>query len=108
MDSLNILNTAKTPPFPVEDDIEVAEDIRMRYRFIDLRRPEMQKTLAMRHKAALAARNYMNERGFLEIETPILMNSTPEGARDVLVPSRHYPGRFYALPQSPQQFINRF
>ena len=104
VDALNILNTAKTPPFPVEDDIDVAEDIRMRYRFIDLRRPEMQKTLAMRHKAALAARNYMNEQGFLEIETPILMNSTPEGARDVLVPSRHYPGRFYALPQSPQQF----
>ncbi|MDE0481349.1 MAG: aspartate--tRNA ligase [Candidatus Poribacteria bacterium] len=104
VDSLNILNTAKTPPFPVEDDIEVAEDIRMRYRFVDLRRPEMQKTLEMRHKAALAARNYMNEQGFLEIETPILMNSTPEGARDVLVPSRHYPGRFYALPQSPQQF----
>ena len=104
VDSLNILNTANTPPFPVEDDIDVAEDIRMRYRFIDLRRPEMQKTLAMRHKAALAARNYMNEQGFLEIETPILMNSTPEGARDVLVPSRHYPGRFYALPQSPQQF----
>ena len=104
VDALNILNTAKTPPFPVEDDIDVAEDIRMRYRFIDLRRPEMQKTLAMRHKAALAARNYMNEQGFLEIETPILMNSTPEGARDVLVPSRHYPGKFYALPQSPQQF----
>ena len=104
VDTLHILNTAQTPPFPVEDDIEVAEDIRMRYRFIDLRRPEMQTTLAMRHKAALAARNYMNEQGFLEIETPILMNSTPEGARDVLVPSRHYPGRFYALPQSPQQF----
>ena len=104
VDALHILNTAKTPPFPVEDDIDVAEDVRMRYRFIDLRRPEMQKTLAMRHKAALAARNYMNEQGFLEIETPILMNSTPEGARDVLVPSRHYPGRFYALPQSPQQF----
>ena len=104
VDSLNILNTAKTPPFPVEDDVDVAEDIRMRYRFVDLRRPEMQKTLAMRHQAALAARNYMNEQGFLEIETPILMNSTPEGARDVLVPSRHYPGRFYALPQSPQQF----
>lgn len=104
VDSLNLLNTAKTPPFPVEDDIDVAEENRMRYRFIDLRRPEMQQTLAMRHKAALAARNYMNERDFLEIETPILMNSTPEGARDVLVPSRHYPGRFYALPQSPQQF----
>ena len=104
VESLNILNIAKTPPFPVEDDIDVAEEIRMHYRFIDLRRPEMQKTLAMRHKAALAARNYMNEQGFLEIETPILMNSTPEGARDVLVPSRHSPGRFYALPQSPQQF----
>ena len=104
VDSLKILNTAKTPPFPVEDDIEVAEDIRMRYRFVDLRRPEMQKTIEMRHKAALAARNYMNEQGFLEIETPILMNSTPEGARDVLVPSRYYPGKFYALPQSPQQF----
>lgn len=104
VDSLSILNSAKTPPFPVEDDIEVSEDIRMRYRFVDLRRPVMQKTLEMRHKAALAARNYMNEHGFLEIETPILMNSTPEGARDVLVPSRHYPGKFYALPQSPQQF----
>lgn len=104
VDSLSILNSAKTPPFPVEDDIEVSEDIRMRYRFVDLRRPVMQKTLEMRHKAALAARNYMNEHGFLEIETPILMNSTPEGARDVLVPSRYYPGKFYALPQSPQQF----
>ena len=104
VDSLSILNSAKTPPFPVEDDIEVSEDIRMRYRFVDLRRPVMQKTLEMRHKAALVARNYMNEHGFLEIETPILMNSTPEGARDVLVPSRYYPGKFYALPQSPQQF----
>ena len=104
VNTLSILNTAKTPPFPVEDEIEVAEDIRMRYRFVDLRRPVMQKTMVMRHKAALAARNYMNEHGFLEIETPILMNSTPEGARDVLVPSRYYPGKFYALPQSPQQF----
>lgn len=104
VDSLHILNTAKTPPFPVEDDIDVSEDIRMRYRFIDLRRPEMQKTLEMRHKAALATRNYMSENGFLEIETPILMNSTPEGARDVLVPSRLNPAKFYALPQSPQQF----
>ena len=104
VDTLHILNTAKTPPFPVEDDIDVSEDIRMKYRFIDLRRPEMQKTLEMRHKAALTARNYMNEHGFLEIETPILMNSTPEGARDVLVPSRLNPAKFYALPQSPQQF----
>ena len=104
VNTLHVLNTARTPPFPVEDDIEVAEEIRMRYRFIDLRRPMMQETLEMRHKAALAARNYMNEQGFLEIETPILMNSTPEGARDVLVPSRYSPGKFYALPQSPQQF----
>ena len=104
VNTLHVLNTAKTPPFPVEDDIEVAEEIRMRYRFIDLRRPMMQETLEMRHKAALTARNYMNEQGFLEIETPILMNSTPEGARDVLVPSRYSPGKFYALPQSPQQF----
>ena len=104
VESLHILNTAKTPPFPVEDDIDVSEDIRMRYRYIDLRRPEMQKTLEMRHKAALATRNYMSEHGFLEIETPILMNSTPEGARDVLVPSRLNPAKFYALPQSPQQF----
>lgn len=104
VDSLSVLNTAKTPPFPVEDEIDVSEDIRMRYRFIDLRRPEMQKTLEMRHKAALAARNYMHAEGFLEIETPILMNSTPEGARDVLVPSRLNPSKFYALPQSPQQF----
>ncbi len=104
VESLHILNTAKTPPFPVEDDIDVSEDIRMRYRFIDLRRPEMQKTLEMRHKATLSTRNYMSENGFLEIETPILMNSTPEGARDVLVPSRLNPAKFYALPQSPQQF----
>ena len=101
---LEILNRAETPPFPVEDDIDTDEEIRMIYRYIDLRRPKMQKTLAVRHKAMLAARKYMDEQGFLEIETPILMNSTPEGARDVLVPSRLNAGSFYALPQSPQQF----
>ena len=101
---LEILNVAKTPPFLVEDDIDTDEEIRMTYRYIDLRRPKMQKSLAIRHKAMLAARNYMDEQGFLEIETPILMNSTPEGARDVLVPSRLNAGNFYALPQSPQQF----
>ena len=101
---LEILNRAETPPFPVEDEIDTDEEIRMIYRYIDLRRPKMQKTLAVRHKAMLAARKYMDEQGFLEIETPILMNSTPEGARDVLVPSRLNAGNFYALPQSPQQF----
>ena len=103
-DTLEILNVAKTPPFPVEDAIDTDEEIRMTYRYIDLRRPKMQNILAVRHKAMLAARNYMNEQGFLEVETPILMNSTPEGARDVLIPSRLNPGSFYAMPQSPQQF----
>ncbi len=103
-DTLEILNVAKTPPFPVEDSIDIDEERRMTYRYIDLRRPKMQNILVVRHKAMLAARNYMNEQGFLEIETPILMNSTPEGARDVLVPSRLNPGNFYAMPQSPQQF----
>ncbi len=103
-DGLEILNVAKTPPFPVEDDIDTAEDVRLKHRYVDLRRPTMQKMLQIRHKAMLAARKYMDEQGFLEIETPILMNSTPEGARDFLVPSRLNLGKFYALPQSPQQF----
>ena len=104
VDQLEILNTAHTPPFLVEDDINVAEEVRLKHRYLDLRRPKMQRALLTRHKAMLACRNYMNAQGFIEVETPILMNSTPEGARDVLVPSRLNHGQFYALPQSPQQF----
>ena len=101
---LKILNRAQTPPFLVEDDIEVNENIRLQHRHIDLRRPRLQKNLIRRHKATAAVRNYLNSQGFLDIETPFLTRSTPEGARDYLVPSRLNPGSFYALPQSPQLF----
>lgn len=104
VNELKILNTAKTPPFMVEDDIDVNENIRLQHRHIDLRRPKLQKNIIMRHKAAAAVRNYLNSQEFLEIETPFLTRSTPEGARDFLVPSRLNPGNFYALPQSPQLF----
>ena len=101
---LYILNDARTPPFPVEDNIATAEETRLERRYLDLRRPEMQANIILRHQVALEIRRYMSGLGFLEIETPFLTRSTPEGARDYLVPSRVQPGSFYALPQSPQLF----
>jgi len=100
---LTVLSKSETPPFEVEDDLNVADETRLRYRFIDLRRPRMYKNLKLRHDVIQSARNFMVGENFLEIETPILLKSTPEGARDYVVPSRVHPGSFYALPQSPQQ-----
>ena len=101
---IRLLNDAKVPPFPINEETPVAEETRLRYRYLDLRRPKLQQNLILRHKAMLEIRRYFDEQGFVEIETPILTKSTPEGARDYLVPSRVHPGEFYALPQSPQIF----
>jgi len=102
--NLNILNTADTPPFTIEDETDGGDDLRMKYRYLDLRRNVVRYNLELRHKMAFEVRRYLSEQNFLEVETPVLISSTPEGARDFLVPSRMNPGQFYALPQSPQTF----
>ena len=101
---VDVLNTAKTVPFPIADHVSADEALRLKYRYLDLRRDTMRKNIELRHRAVKFIRDYMDERAFIEVETPILTKSTPEGARDYLVPSRLYPGEFYALPQAPQQF----
>lgn len=101
---IRILNEARTPVFPIEDDVDTSEDVRLKYRYLDLRRPEMQKNITLRHQVTMEVRRHMSEQGFLEIETPMLSKSTPEGARDYLVPSRVHHGSYFALPQSPQIF----
>ena len=101
---LKILNKSDVPPFTIEDDTDGGDDLRMKYRYLDLRRPAVRRNLELRHKMAFEIRRYLDEKGFIEVETPVLIKSTPEGARDFVVPSRMNPGEFYALPQSPQTF----
>lgn len=101
---MRILSEAETPPFPIEENCQTKDEVRLKYRYLDLRRPDLQRNIMMKSKVAMLLRNFMEQEGFLEIETPILMKSTPEGARDYLVPSRVHPGSFYALPQSPQLY----
>jgi len=101
---LNILNAAETPPFTIEDESDGGDDIRMKYRYLDLRRNSVRKNLELRHKMVMLVRQYLDKQNFIEVETPVLIGSTPEGARDFVVPSRMNPGEFYALPQSPQLF----
>ena len=103
-EEIRILNESETPPFYIEEGIDTNDALRLKYRYLDLRRPDMQRNMVMRHRVAKIARDYFDEQGFMELETPILTKSTPEGARDYLVPSRVHPGKFYALPQSPQQY----
>ena len=102
VNELNVLNESEVPPFTIEDKTDGGDDIRMKYRYLDLRRPNVRQNLELRHKMCIAVRNYLSNQGFLEVETPMLIGSTPEGARDFVVPSRMNPGQFYALPQSPQ------
>ena len=101
---LTVLNAAKTPPFTIEDQSDGGDDLRMKYRYLDIRRNPVRRNLELRHRMAMLVRNYLSNLDFLEIETPMLIKSTPEGARDFVVPSRMNPGEFYALPQSPQQY----
>ena len=104
VEAMTVLNASQTPPFTIEDNTDGGDDIRMKYRYLDLRRGAVRRNLELRHKMAFEVRRYLDERGFLEVETPVLIGSTPEGARDFVVPSRMNPGQFYALPQSPQLF----
>ena len=104
MDELTILNKSNTPPFTIEDNTDGGEELRMQYRYLDIRRTPVKEKLIFRSKVSMAVRNYMTKEGFIEVETPYLIKSTPEGARDFVVPSRMNSGQFYALPQSPQTF----
>src|SRR5690554_3276073 len=104
LEQLTVLNKSALPPFTIEDETDGGEELRMKYRYLDLRRNPVRRNLELRHQMGIEIRNYLNDKGFLDVETPVLIKSTPEGARDFVVPSRVHPGQFYALPQSPQIF----